>query len=239
VPVAASSPTRSRTGSVKSSERLLSGQYLDFSLPVDNYYHNASPSLSRTSSVGQDDLVVKQAWLDKKGGGMLSQWNKRYFVLTLDQFVYYRSRSMMDRKHRSVTITLFSDSVVEPSEAKKYCFSVRPYPQHGREWVLCADSSTERDAWIAKIKSTCLHLAPSESVTRPPKNVIRPFPRTQTSTLATTSRWQPMPRVLFALTVQNAVRPSVRAAHAAPLRATAVSMGGRVCVHAKASLTSP
>jgi switch-associated protein 70 len=92
------------------------------------------------------DEVVKQGWLQKKGGGKRrANWTKRYFVLRGSKIDYYEDNKFLNLKGTipiDGTLTTFN---VVPFSEKKHAFVIC---LPSRDFVIQASSDVEMNRLV-------------------------------------------------------------------------------------------
>ncbi|XP_077870541.1 rho GTPase-activating protein 24-like [Saccoglossus kowalevskii] len=107
---------------------------------------------------GLQPEVIHTGWL-KKQGGMVKNWQKRWFVLVGQELKYFTNE---DEKKQMGTIQLAGNKVhvfpFNPDDPSKYLFEIKPGDgQHKMSsshdtYLLCSQSAQERDEWVRKIR---------------------------------------------------------------------------------------
>ena len=94
--------------------------------------------------------IVKEGFLSKRGA-INQNWQRRYFVLTKDLFLYYFKK---ETDTKSLGVIDCQNSKVKLG-MEENLFTVRDRSK-GREFILQSEDLTDRNSWVNSIHQTML-----------------------------------------------------------------------------------
>jgi len=101
----------------------------------------------QSSSSSGEEVIVKQGWLEKEGGGYKS-WKKRWMVLSHPQTLTYYEKKGGKVKG---SVSLKGCGPIQDTNKKKHCFYV---VTEKRTYYFIADSAESAKSWVQALTAS-------------------------------------------------------------------------------------